>query len=185
MSKEDGRRWNRKWSDRRETSNVSSLLQEQEALLAPGTALDLACGRGQNSIWLAHHGYATLGVDISRVALQAAQTAALRQGLGRRTLFVQADLDRWRPPPRAFDLVAVFRFLDRDLFAPLRQSVRPGGLLFYETRHHGIRTRIPDANPTYLLRRGELATVFGDWELLYYEEGAENAALVARRPAFA
>lgn len=182
MSKEDRHRWNRKWAERTETSEVSTLLQQHEALLTSGLALDLACGRGQNSIWLARHGYATLGIDISRVALNAARSAALLQGVARRTLFVQADLDRWHPPRETFDLVAVFRFLDRDLYWPLQQSVRPGGLLFFETRHQGICERLPDANPAYLLRTGELAAVFAEWDLLLYDEGSENARLVARKP---
>ena len=100
----------------------------------------------------------------------------------RTNLFAQADLDRWLPPYESFDLVAVFRFLDRDLYRPIRQTVRQGGLLFFETRHQGVRERLPDANPAYLLRLGELPEVFAEWDVLYYDEGSENARLVARKP---
>jgi len=38
---------------------------EQETTgLAPGLALDLACGEGRNSIWLAARGWRVTGVDV-------------------------------------------------------------------------------------------------------------------------
>lgn len=182
MSQKDRLRWNRKWAERSEGSAVNPLLLAHEGLLGSGLALDVACGRGQNSVWLASHGYLTLGVDISRVALAEARATAASNGVARKNLFVQVDLDCWRPPTTTFDLVVVFRFLDRDLYRPLQRSVRPGGLLFYETRHLGIRRRLPDANPDYLLRPGELAQVFAGWQVIAYAEGNENAQLVARKP---
>ena len=182
MSEADRQRWNEKWAERTRSRRVNRLLLEHHGLLGGGRALDLACGRGQNSIWLARHGYTTLGVDVSGVALRAARAAAAREGVWRYTLFVQADLDRWRPPAETFNLVAVFRFLDRDLYEPLKGCVLPGGLLFYETRHEGILERLPDANPAYLLRRDELRQVFSGWQMIDYREGPENAGLVARKP---
>lgn len=183
MSREDRQRWNRKWSERADAGEVNPLLRQYPELLSAGLALDLACGRGQNAIWLARHGYQVVGVDISQVALRAAHEESQRQGVGERTLFVQVDLDRWRPPPNSFDLIAIFRFLDRDLYAPVQASLRPGGLLFYETRHQGVRKRLPDANPTYLLQRGELRAIFAHWQLLLDQEGPENACLIAQKPA--
>lgn len=182
MSEADRQRWNEKWSERTRSRRVNRLLREHQGLLGGGRALDLACGRGQNSIWLARHGYTTLGVDVSGVALGAARAAAARVGVWRHTLFVQADLDSWRPPAGIFDLVAVFRFLDRELYEPLKECVRPDGLLFYETRHEGILERLPGANPAYLLRRDELRQAFSGWHIIVYREGPENARLVARKP---
>ena len=37
--------------------------------LVPGRALDLACGEGQNAIWLATLGWRVTGVDYSDVAI--------------------------------------------------------------------------------------------------------------------
>ena len=34
--------------------------------LPPGTALDLGCGSGQNSIWLGAHGWRVHGLDVAR-----------------------------------------------------------------------------------------------------------------------
>ena len=41
--------------------------------LEPGRALDLACGEGQNAIWLATLGWRVTGVDYSEVAIAKAR----------------------------------------------------------------------------------------------------------------
>jgi SAM-dependent methyltransferase len=73
--------------------------------LAPGRALDLACGEGQNAIWLATLGWRVTGVDYSEVAIAKARGRAERAGVD--VEFVCADLVTYEPEPSAFDLVAV------------------------------------------------------------------------------
>ncbi len=53
------------------------VVAELEAL-APGTALDLACGEGRNALWLANRGWRVTGADFSRVALDKAAALAER-----------------------------------------------------------------------------------------------------------
>jgi SAM-dependent methyltransferase len=185
MSQQDQRKWEQKWQEVSADAEYppGPWLMAHAALLTGGLALDLACGRGQNTLWLAERGYWALGVDISAAALAAARAEAKKRGLVGRTAFVQADLDHWRPRPGVFDLVVVFRFLDRRLFAAIRQAVRPGGLVLYETRHTGILGRLPGSTPDYLLARGELAATFADWTIINNREGDEDAAIVARKPA--
>jgi SAM-dependent methyltransferase len=73
--------------------------------LSPGHALDLACGEGQNAIWLATLGWEVTGVDFSSVAIEKARARAAREGV--EAEFVYADLVEFRPAVRAFDLVIV------------------------------------------------------------------------------
>jgi len=44
--------------------------------IGKGKALDVGCGYGHNSIWLAQHGFSVTGVDVSEVALQQAKENA-------------------------------------------------------------------------------------------------------------
>ena len=143
--------------------------------------MDLACGRGQNAIWLASRGYRVLAVDISSVALRIAQTEADARELSHRIRFQAVDLDEWSLPPASFDLIVIFRFLDRRLFGSIREGLRPGGLLYYSTRHLGALARYPAANEAYLLRPGELRSAFSGWMTLHDEEGAEDAQLITRK----
>ncbi|MEP6561558.1 MAG: class I SAM-dependent methyltransferase [Nakamurella sp.] len=51
-------------------------VEQEIAARTPGRALDLACGEGRNSIWLAAHGWQVTGVDFSAAALAKAETLA-------------------------------------------------------------------------------------------------------------
>ena len=73
--------------------------------LSPGRALDLACGDGRNSIWLAANGWDVTGVDFSSVALDRAAAAARVASVT--VTWRQEDLVAWQPDEAAFDLVAL------------------------------------------------------------------------------
>ncbi len=104
----------------------------ETAALAPGRALDLACGEGRNALWLAARGWQVTAVDFSGVALDRGRERAERDDL---TLeWVQADVLQWAPPERGFDLVAILYLHLRgaELRPVLRRAadaVAPGGTL--------------------------------------------------------
>lgn len=114
-------------------------------LLPPGSrVLAVADGEGRNSVHLAGLGHDVLAFDASPVALRKARALATERGVT--VDFREADiLDRtWTA--ETFDAVlAVFiQFLgpaDRDrVFAGLRRTLRPGGLLLL----HGYAPRQVD-----------------------------------------
>jgi SAM-dependent methyltransferase len=86
-------------------SKPNRFLVAEVSDLQPGRALDLACGEGQNAIWLASLGWDVLGVDYSEVAVAKAQRRAQHEGVAAR--FVCADLVEYEPERQAFDLVIV------------------------------------------------------------------------------
>lgn len=182
MSQEDQRRWDEKWTALAEESfDPNPLLIQHQHLLKGEDALDLACGRGQNAIWLAERGYRVLGVDISQVGLDLGRAEAIRRGVSDLVHFELVDLDEWQLPQRAYDLVCVFRFLDRRLFPAIRSALRKEGLLFYGTRHVGLLQKQPVSRRQYLLESGELEAVFSDWQIVSYSEDEISAELVARK----
>ncbi len=145
-------------------------------------ALDLACGLGQNGLWLAAQGYVVDLVDVSRVALTQARAEAARRDL-RDVNYFQHDLDDAGLEPDAYDLIAVFRFLNRSLIPPLRAALKPGGRIVYQTFNTRYLSEKPEMNPNYLLRPGELTGYFGDWRILRASEPAHISQLVAIKPA--
>ena len=71
---------------------IAHNLQELVDALPPGNALDLGCGTGDSSIYLAQHGWKTTGVDYIDQPLEAARTkaAAAKAAVD----FVRADVTR-------------------------------------------------------------------------------------------
>lgn len=47
----------------------------------PGLALDIGCGTGTNSIYLARHGFQVQGVDVARLAVRRARSKARQAGV--------------------------------------------------------------------------------------------------------
>lgn len=145
-------------------------------------ALDLACGRGQNGLWLAAQGYTVDLIDISRVALLRAQEEAGRRGLKHINL-IPADLDTYEFEPDSYDLICVFRYLNRDLFPVLRAAVRAGGRILYETFNTRYQQVQPVEHVEYLLRAGELAGTFADWRIAANQDDGTLSRIVAIKPS--
>jgi len=99
------------WDDRYRTDKLiwhaepNRFLVEEVAGLAPGRALDLACGEGRNALWLAERGWQVTAVDFSAVGLAKAQRLASDRELDIR--LIEADVLEWEAPPSSFDLVIV------------------------------------------------------------------------------
>lgn len=65
-------------------------------------AIDLGCGTGTHSIYLAQQGFAVIGVDISPTAIRQAQEKASRAGV--KPEFVVHDVTRLDSLPGPFDI---------------------------------------------------------------------------------
>ena len=113
-------------------ADPNRFLVEELDGLAPGRALDLACGQGRNSIWLASKGWEVTGVDFSRVGLAKARRHAAERGV--QATWVEADVVEWQPPLGHFDVVVVMYLhlpLEQHLLvlAHASEALAPGGLL--------------------------------------------------------
>ena len=102
--------------------------------LPAGTALDLGCGRGEDSLWLGGQGWRVLGVDASGVAVAQASEAAREAGVAGRARFEQHDL-AGSFPAGEFDLVTTHYLhsthgLPRtEVLRRATRAVAPGGTL--------------------------------------------------------
>jgi cyclopropane fatty-acyl-phospholipid synthase-like methyltransferase len=67
-------------------------LIEGDGALAPGTALDLGCGTGDNTIYLAKHGWRVTGVDFVAKAVDKARAKAEANKVA--VTFARADVTR-------------------------------------------------------------------------------------------
>lgn len=81
-----------------------------DGCLRPGRALDLGCGEGDNSIFLAGRGFDVTGVDFAPSAVSKARAKAAAAGVG--ATFVVDDLTRLRNVRGTFDLLVDYGTLD-------------------------------------------------------------------------
>jgi SAM-dependent methyltransferase len=165
-------------------------LVENRALLGEvrGRALDVACGDGRNSRYLAEAlGFPVEAIDVSDVAVDALRAAASARGLDVEARRV--DLEAEAPPPGPYAVIVEVNFLQRDLFAALAGALGPGGLLVFETF---VDAGEPDQrlDPRFLLAPNELLHAFPGLLVRHYREGVAVrggrpqavASLVAQRP---
>jgi ubiquinone/menaquinone biosynthesis C-methylase UbiE len=101
----DAKLWDERYSsaDRLWSAEPNRWVEQELANLAPGDALDLACGEGRNAVWLAERRWRVTAVDFSRVALDRGRAAARERGLS--VTWIEADLLAWRPDANSADLV--------------------------------------------------------------------------------
>lgn len=162
------------------------LLVETVGQLPPGRALDLACGAGRNSLWLAEQGWRVTAVDGAPAAIEILRNRASERGV---TVDAKvADLERgeYRIARSAWDLILICYYLQRDLFEAAKEGLVPGGILLTI-----VHITEPGEEATeHRVRPGELARYFEGWEILHRHEGRPNdathrrpvAQIVARRP---
>lgn len=103
---------------------------ELAAPLAPGDALDLACGEGRNALWLARRGWHVVAADFSGVALERGRQLALQAGV--QVDWQQQDVLSWSLPTADLVLLSYLHLPPaqrRQVLAAAVQAVRPGGAL--------------------------------------------------------
>jgi SAM-dependent methyltransferase len=143
-------------------------------LAPPGEVLDLACGGGRHARHFAALGHPVLALDRDPAALE------LAAGEGIST--VLADLEDpalpWPFAPARFAAIVVTNYLHRPLMAALCASLRPDGILIYETFAIGNEVFGKPSNPAFLLAEGELLALAAAQGLrvIAYEEGLETRA---------
>jgi SAM-dependent methyltransferase len=92
--------------DRAPAQRPGRLLVEATEGLAPGRALDLACGEGRHAVWLAGLFWRVRAVDFSDVAIAKGRQLAERHSV--EVEWTVADLAEYVPEPESADLVIVF-----------------------------------------------------------------------------
>jgi len=177
-------KWNQRFASqetylgKRPSPLLAREIEEIRRLVPGKRALDIACGEGRNSIFLAQHGFLVTGLDISDVGLGKARLRAAEAGL--QVDFQQVDLEGYRFR-KQFDLIINFNFLLRELIPEELRALSPGGLLIIDTIMESPELSASH-NPAYLLRQGELRRIFQgvEGEILFSEEQQEGETPTAR-----
>ena len=173
--KSDIDRWNKKYLSHRYSDDITPdpLLAENRFLLSgKGNALDLACGVGDDALYLAKLGYSSFAVDGSLTALRFGKQKARANSL--ELLSFVTDLDSYPLPVAHFDVIVVLRYLNRDLVKPIRRALRAGGVLLFQTFNKRFLEQKPSFSEEYVLSDGELLDWFGDWHCVKTNDDKTN-----------
>ena len=147
-------------------------MQRFAAQIAPGSnVLDLACGSGRHSRYLAELGYRVEALDRDEAAL-----ASLAEVPGIVTRHADVEEGPWPYHSRWFDGIVVTNYLHRPLLPLLMNALGEGGVLIYETFMIGNERYGKPSNPHFLLRPSELLEVVRRrLHVVAFEEGEVDA----------
>jgi len=164
--------------------------------------LDLACGSGRNGLYLLEQNMPVVFADINESALEQVKNTLSSYDNGVTSLanfwqvdFEQDSLDQDDTKPlagKSFSAIMVFRYLHRALFEQIKQAVTAGGYVVYETFTVDQPQFGRPTNAKFLLKHGELAELFSDWQIIHSFEGVVDAnnesgkqaiaQIIARKP---
>ncbi len=177
----------------RPASIVKSFIQDYVGACDNKTGLDLACGSGRDSVYMAMNGWAMTGVDYLPSALHKLSDLASRNGQSVKT--IQYDLEKHASdeltPFSTFEqnfygCVLVVRYLHRPSIKYLKNIIDRNGYIIYQTFMRGCEKFGSPKNPRYLLEQGELADIFYDFDILldeieYLPDGRPTNCFIARK----
>jgi len=160
---EDKERWNRRHVEKPMRHHVEPILLNYIKHVNVGYALDIACGVGRNTHFLAESGFNVDAIDLSDYALsQVKDDEKINK--------IEVDLDSYNLEVNKYDLIININYLSRRLFPQMKEALKSGGIMIFETFivAHGDFNN--PANPEFLLHTNELLHAFIGLDIIYYEE---------------
>lgn len=148
-------------------SNASPWVKRFTPLIPKGgVVLDLACGSGRHSEWLANAGHQVLAVDQDISAVQSLNNDLITPK--------HCDLEQaeWPLNSCKFSAIVVTNYLYRPHLDWLPKMLQEGGVLIYETFAQGNGEFGKPSNPNFLLNPGELLAFAAahDLKVVAYED---------------
>ena len=184
MSTADRNKWDQRYREGAYATRdyPSEFLKQRLPHLKRGKALDLACGAGRNSIFLAQNGFFVDAVDVSSVGLEKARKRA--ETLGVSINWLNQDLlDGWKLPSESYSLIIMFRFVALELLPVLPEILERGGSLIIEEHLQWKGEAVSGlTNENFRVPPGELARIVDGLKVVYEYEGLvtePDGALVA------
>ncbi|MBN2783073.1 MAG: methyltransferase domain-containing protein, partial [Campylobacterales bacterium] len=123
---EDKHRWNKRFVDFPQPSYPTPILEKYLELANVGNALDIACGLGRNSTFLAKKGFEVDAVDFSDYALSQIEDL---ENINK----IEVDLDSYELEKNRYDLIINANYLNRRFFPQIKEAMKKDALLVFET----------------------------------------------------
>ena len=170
MTETDRIKWDKRHRAKsgEEMSPPSEFIQRWVDRCLGGRALDVACGRGRNALFLAASGYEVDAVDISEEGLNNARRSAKISGL--KVNWIAHDLDEPFCPDSSYDLIVMVHYVNLPLIASLARLLKPGGILLCE-QHLATDAEVAGpSNPAFRLEPQQLREAARGLKILELKE---------------
>ena len=177
--------WEQRYRSQEPSDSLPNpLVVETTSSLAPGRALDLACGAGHNALWVAQQGWSVTAIDGSATAIEILRSRAERSSVTIDARIADLEESGFAIATSCYDLIIMCYYFQRNLIEQCRQGLVPGGVMVVIT----LLIEPGKERSTFRLQPTELRRYFADWDILHYFERTDAwqhkvAELVARRPA--
>ena len=147
------------------------IVNELESLIMNNNVvnfLDLACGKGRHSIYLASRNMQVVSIDIKFDDLK---TFSNYNNV--KTICFDLENEYKWPLKKQFDVVLVINYLYRKNFTKILQLVKPNGYLIYETFAFGNEKYGSPKNPKFLPEKEELKKFINkkEFKIIKYYHG--------------
>ena len=153
MAMEDKARWNTKHAQNMMPQKPVALVEKYAYLATDKHALDIACGNGRHSRYLAALGFEVDALDISSVAIERLKDLKHIHAM-------EVDFDTYTLPKEKYGLIVCTYFLERKLFPQMIEALKPNGIILMETFLHDEENERTPSNPAFRLYSGELEAYF-------------------------
>lgn len=160
-----------------------SALKSHVGSLRKGKAIEIACGEGRNSVFLAQQGFAPVeGVDCSSVAIEKAKKLATEKGV--QADFKTQNLDFFLMPLMKYDTIVMSYFRPNPrFFSEVRRGLVMGGTFLLEayTVDH-----LKNSPPNPLIdfedcyKPNEMLGYLKEFNILYYNELPEGSSHIVQ-----
>jgi len=191
MSADDASRWDARYAEAAVLEPAPPIAWERYATVrdrqvtldvfpTSGRALDVACGAGAQTAWLAARGLDVVALDASQAAIDLTTQAADDAGVGSRVTALALDLDLGIPVDLGrFDVIVCQRFRSVELYDAFVARLRPGGIAVVTVLS---RTGIDSPGPFHA-PPGELRAAFTrpGADLLFHHEADGHESVIFRR----
>jgi len=170
MATDDPKKWDARYSkDEAKPSPAARVLIDNQHLLpSHGSALEIACGMGGNSLFLAQHGLNVHASDLSKVAIE--KLLGLAKKLDLPITGEALDITQTPPPSDQYDVIVISHYLDRRIAPAIIAALKPNGLLFYQTFTRRNAHNTGPSDQAFRLADNEFLSLFKDLRILSLRE---------------
>lgn len=162
--------WSERYKSRTEgLKPVASFIKDNIGQLKQGTVLDMACGDGRNSIYLAKEGFDVTGVDFSEEALKRLRKFSEIEDVNIETKVIDVDDKENILKIGKFDNIVISNFKPTmEIFKTLPELLNKDGILLFVTFNYR-QSQTHDFSRKYCLEEEEFKDVSDKLDLIKLE----------------